>query len=71
MSAQIHYTTSGLTTAASKLTRRIAKRAIFARHRPETFQQYSDRLTAYITSPKGIEAALAKPATASYTRKKR
>lgn len=70
MSAHAYDYSSGSSTATLRLTQRIAKKVIFAR-RPEAFEQYSDRLNAYLTSPKGLEAARAKPASASHTRKKR
>ncbi|MDP9937335.1 hypothetical protein J2T11_003706 [Paenarthrobacter nicotinovorans] len=67
LSAQIHPRASLLT---GRQSRRTVKKSIFARRRTEAFQQRSERLAAYINSPKGVEAALAKPATVIYTRKK-
>lgn len=70
MSAHAYDYSSGSSNATLKLPRRFIKKMTFAR-RPETFEQYSDRLNGYLTSPNGLEAARTKPASATYTRKKR
>lgn len=70
MSAHAHDYAKGSSSATSKLPGRLIKNIVFA-GRARAFEHYSDRLNAYVLSPKGLEAARSKPASATYTRTKR